>query len=96
MKVNNNGSTIAQVLGHIVVTNNGDSNHKFLYYMPIEKVLSSLIFELATRFPARSASKTTNPSANDKQVMGLEIKNNSTIEAESSPVTNSLVEVPPK
>ncbi|CAG8670899.1 9120_t:CDS:2, partial [Ambispora gerdemannii] len=38
---NNSGTTTAQALGHIVATNNDDPNHKFLYYLPIDKEGSS-------------------------------------------------------
>jgi len=41
---NNSGGVItSQALGHIVATNNDDPQHKFLYYMPIDKVLTTAI-----------------------------------------------------
>jgi len=44
----NNGTVTSQALGHIVATNNDDPNHKFLYYMPIDKILGAKNTELLT------------------------------------------------
>jgi len=38
---NNSGTVTAQGLGHIVAVNNDDPQHKFLYYLPMDKVLNS-------------------------------------------------------
>ena len=48
---NNNGTTTVQALGHVVATNNNDPQHKLVYYMPIDKVLTSAGSELLTHVP---------------------------------------------
>jgi|SRR3954465_616095 hypothetical protein len=39
---NSNGTVTSQALGHIVAINNDDPNHQILYYMPINKVLTTV------------------------------------------------------
>jgi hypothetical protein len=48
VKTDKNGTTTSQALGHMVATNNDDPQHKFLYYLPIEKVLTAANTELLT------------------------------------------------
>ena len=47
----NDGTIAVQALGHVVATNNNDPQHKFVYYMPIGKVLTSGNIELLTYIP---------------------------------------------
>jgi hypothetical protein len=76
MQVDNNGITTAQALGHITSLFNDDrTGRKYFYYTPIEKVLSTGIIELATRFPPQENVNKNDNNINATEIKNLELKN---------------------